>query len=96
MFESIPTPQPSSRRADGAEPNTSTSQRRRSGAEGATFHFCGAAKLKLHGALRGIEELAEQLTSEQVLNTKHTVNSIPWRSIILSLPIALLSPPPPA
>jgi hypothetical protein len=36
--------------------------------------------------------LAEQLTSKQVLNTKHTVNGIPWRSIILSPPTALLSP----
>jgi hypothetical protein len=55
-------------RADGAEPNTSTSQRRRSGADGAAVHFRGAAKAELHGAPRKIKELAEQLTSEQVLS----------------------------
>jgi hypothetical protein len=36
--------------------------------EGAIVHFCGAAKPELHGVLCGIEELAEQLTSEQVLS----------------------------
>jgi hypothetical protein len=55
--------------AEGAKPNTSTLQSRRSGGvEGAVVHFRGTAKPELHGISRRIEELAEQLTSEQVLS----------------------------
>ena len=54
--------------ADGAAPNTATPRSQKSGAEGATGHFHGVAKIQLH-ELREVRNFgADERGSEQALS----------------------------